>query len=95
MIALSALVVAGAALWVLAPLLGWGATDAFASSGEGLSDTMQRRNETLKALKDLELEFEMGKLTREDYEQTRAQLSRQAVEIYKELDAQAPVHDSR
>ena len=93
MILLSALAVASAALFVLAPLLGWGASEAFPASAGAREDLIARRQETLKELKDLEMEYEVGKLTAEDYEKTRAHLSQQAVEIYKQIDAQAPRHD--
>jgi hypothetical protein len=95
MILLSALVVAVVALWVLGPLLGWGATEAFPAEATAKNELLARRQEALKDLKDLEMEFAVGKLTREDFERTKAELSHQAVEIYKEIDAQAPVHDAR
>ena len=88
MILLSALVAAGAVLFILAPLLGWGVTPAFDLAGStGRRDELLRqRQEILAGLKDLDLEYEVGKLTREDYEQTRERLSGQAIEIYREMD---------
>lgn len=89
MIFLSALVVAGATLYILAPLLGWGATPAFETGDAARGaqeELLERRRELLAGIKDLDLEFEVGKLTREDYDQIRERLSQQAVEIYRELD---------
>lgn len=88
MILLSALVTAGTVLFILAPLLGWGVTPAFdlAGSASRKDELLRQRQEILAGLKDLDLEFEVGKLTREDYEQTRERLSNQAIEIYREMD---------
>lgn len=88
MILLSGLVAAGTVLFILAPLLGWGVTPAFdlAGSASRKEELLRQRQEILSSLKDLDLEFEVGKLTREDYDQTRERLSAQAIEIYREMD---------
>jgi len=87
---LAGLVVAGTALFVLAPLLGWGAEPAFETADSAAAsrreELMRRRQEMLAGIKDLELEYAVGKLTREDFEQTRARLSSEAVNIYRHLD---------
>jgi len=90
MMILSAAVAGVAALFVLAPLLGWGAAPAFdppAAAKAGLKEEMLRqRQEILVGIKDLDLEYEVGKLTKEDYEKTRERLAQQAVEIYRQMD---------
>ena len=89
MLALSATVAGAVALFILGPLLGWGSAPAFETAPAGSDrrrELLERRQETLGALRDLQMEFEVGKLTREDYEQTRERLTRQAVEIYREMD---------
>ncbi|HEY3176504.1 MAG TPA: hypothetical protein VGK94_12180 [Candidatus Polarisedimenticolia bacterium] len=89
MILLSGLVLAGATLYILAPLLGWGVSPAFETETAARGrqeELLARRRELLGGIKDLDLEFEVGKLTREDYDQIRERLSQQAVEIYRELD---------
>ena len=91
MIFVSAIVAAGTILFILAPLLGWGVTPAFELTGSATrrDELLRQRQEILAGLKDLDLEYEVGKLTREDYELTRTRLSAQAVEIYREMDQDA------
>ena len=89
MILLAALVAGGTALFILSPLLGWGASEAFEpapAATAASADRLARRQEVLAAIKDLDMEFEVGKLGREDYEQVREQLSREAIEIYRDMD---------
>ena len=88
MILLSGLVAAGTVLFIIAPLLGWGVTPAFDLAGAAIrkDELLRQRQEILAGLKDLDLEYEVGKLTREDYEQSRERLSIQAIEIYREMD---------
>jgi hypothetical protein len=88
-LAFTALVVGAGILYILGPLLGWGATPAFDAPAPGSDrrrELIEQRQEILAGLKDLQMEYEVGKLTREDYEQTRERLTRQAVEIYREMD---------
>jgi hypothetical protein len=93
MIILTALVAGASILFVMAPLLGWGAVPAFETPAGGAArrreELLQRRQEILSSIKDLELEHAVGKLTREDYEQTREHLSHQAIQVYRELDEDA------
>ncbi len=90
MVILAGLVVAATALFVLAPLLGFGSTPAFESEEARAAGAREalllRRQEVLAGIKDLEMEFAMGKLTREDYQATRAALDAEAVEVYRRLD---------
>ncbi len=90
MIILSAFVAGCAALYVLAPLLGWQSAPAFpdeATLGRSSREELLReRREILAAIKDLEMEYEVGKLTREDYTRTREQMAQQALEIYRKMD---------
>jgi len=88
-LALSASVAGAVALFILSPLLGWGTAPAFDAAPPGSDrkrELLEQRQETLAALRDLQMEFEVGKLTREDYEQTRERLTLHAVEIYREMD---------
>ena len=90
MIFLLALVAGCTVLFILAPLLGWRSTPAFPDeatiSRDSREELLQERREILAGIKDLEMEYEVGKLTREDYTKTREQLARQAVEIYRQMD---------
>lgn len=89
MILLAAVVAGGTALFVLSPLLGWGASEAFEpapATTAAAADRLARRQQLLAAIKDLDMEYEVGKLRRDDYEQIREQLSREAIEIYRGMD---------
>jgi hypothetical protein len=89
-LALSAAIAGAVALYVLGPLLSWGGSVSPEDAGSGGSDRrrelMDRRQEALAGLKDLEMEYAVGKLTPEDYQQQREKLTREAVAIYREMD---------
>lgn len=93
MVILAGLVVALAVLFVLAPLLGWGDDPAFETEdarAAGERDALlHRRQQILAGIKDLELEYAVGKLTREDFDRTREALGAEAVEVYRRLDEDA------
>ncbi len=88
MIAAAAAAILGATtLWVLAPLLGWTRPEeAPDPRREEQEDLLAARREILASIKDLEMESQVGKLTPEDYEQTRERLSQEAVEVLRRLD---------
>ncbi len=89
-VVLAAAILGATTLWVLAPLLGWGGAaeearrDVAAADRE---DMLARRREILAAIKDLEMEFHVGKLNREDFEETRERLAREAIEVLRKIDA--------
>ena len=94
MILLTAVVVGAVILFVLAPLLGWGGRDdqtfeTASPASTRQAELLHQRQEILASIRDLDLEYEVGKLTREDFEQAREHLTRQAVEIYRQMDAHA------
>lgn len=84
----AAALLAGTVLWVLGPLLGWGGAEELrppaAAEQEGL---LEARRQTLASMKDLDMEYRLGKLTPEDYQETRERLAREAVDILKQIDA--------
>lgn len=89
MLFLSALVAGSTALFVLGPLLGWGSAPAFDRESDvedAHAALLNRRTEVLASIKDLEMEYAVGKLTREDFEEARAELSQEAVDVYRRLD---------
>lgn len=90
MIVLAALVAGCTALFVLSPLLGWRTAPAFEDEADAVrrarEELLARRQELLAGIKDLEMEYEVGKLTRSDYEASRDELTRQAVEVYRQMD---------
>ncbi len=88
LIAILALFV-GTFLWVLKPL--WSpvaGADIFASAEPvKLTELEYRRLATYAAIKDLELDYESGKITETDYRQTRIRLVHQAAELLKQIEA--------
>jgi rRNA maturation endonuclease Nob1 len=60
---------------------------AGASADENLAELLARRDVTYVALKELELDHEMGRLSSSDYQALRDQYRAQAVAILQELDA--------
>ena len=89
--ATAAAILAATTLWVLAPIFGWGdvATERHDLAAAEREDLLKSRQEKLAAIKDLEMEFRVGKLTKEDFEATRERLAHEAVEILKKIDAGA------
>ena len=87
--AIAAAILAATTLWVLAPLFGWGdpATERHDLAAAEREDLLKSRQERLGAIKDLEQEYRIGKLTKEDFEETRETLAREAVEVLKQIDA--------
>ncbi len=92
MLVIGVLLAGATTLFILAPLIGWGGPPAFddgAVAAGREQDILRRRQEILASIKDLEMEYEVGKLTKEDYEQIRERLSEDAIEIYRQMDRDA------
>lgn len=85
-----ALLVAVTAWWVLHPL--WSRIPpvplepANSPYRQTLAELEQHRNSVYTAIKDLELDFETGKIDPEDYQQVRAHLTRQAADLLRRID---------
>lgn len=86
--AVAAAVLGVTTLYVLAPLLGWTRPDEehTDAAAEAQEDLLATRRELLSSIKDLEMEHQVGKLTHEDFEETRERLAREAVEVLRKLD---------
>ena len=80
---LTVAIVIFAALPLIAPgSLAVGVGDSAVSRGSILSDSKERG---LRALKDLDLDYAMGKLSKDDYEQSREILTGEVAAILTEL----------
>ena len=55
-----------------------------------IEDLEAKKIEVYKAIKDIEFDYEMGKLSREDYEELRSQYKAEAVNILKQMDQVRP-----
>jgi cytochrome c-type biogenesis protein CcmI len=88
-ILLSLVVGAVVAAYVLAPLLRADAAEAerVSSVVSEERDLRSRREMLLSALKDLEDDRATGKIDQKDYSQLHRELSTEAIEIMKQLDA--------
>lgn len=58
-------------------------------SNHRASDLEAQKAEIYKAIKDIEFDYQMGKLSEEDYTELRDQYKTQAIEILKKIDARA------
>ena len=90
MVILAGLVAAAAILFVAGPLLGWGGRPAFEDVPTGREPErealLHRRQEVLHSIKDLDMEYALGKLTREDHQHIRDTLTAEALTLYRRLD---------
>ena len=85
---------------IIAPLLFIGAVlyiayPLFSESGERIppeeraerEQTFQEKEEIVDALKDIEMDFRMGKLSDSDYRLLKGDFERQAVEVFQRLES--------
>lgn len=54
-------------------------------AGDGIDALLDRKERSLRAIKDLELDFEMGKLSQEDFDRSKASLFVEAAAILEEI----------
>lgn len=74
--------------YVLRPL--FRGADVPLPQDEDLVELISRKESTLAAIKDLELDYKMGKLTPEDYQRFDARLRRQAINYLKQIEMRMP-----
>lgn len=86
---LALLVSAGAAVYVLWPLLSRTAPDV-PIEDDRLTDLISRKDSVMVAIKDLEFDHQVGKLSEEDYERFNARLRQQAIGYLQQIDKLAP-----
>ncbi len=74
-------------LYFIAPLYEYGldATKGGGVSSESAVRLVDAKERALRALKDLELDFAMGKVSKDDYERSYAELSGEVGQIISEL----------
>ena len=83
----------GVVAFVLAPLFRKDGGEAVAAvAGGELQDLRSRHDMALAALTDLEDDRDTGKIGDDDYDELKARLTSQAVEVMKELDAHDRAH---
>jgi predicted transcriptional regulator len=58
----------------------------------GLRELREERRRLLRAINELQFDYEMGKLSEEDYRKVRQGYELQAVEVIRALDAEAELH---
>lgn len=90
---LGLLVVVG--YWILHPLIRPRVSDALAleESEERAVALRQRKEDIYAAIKEMDFDFEMGKISEEDHEDLKSQYKARAIEILKELDTKEEVDE--
>jgi len=85
------IVIALSLIYVVYPLFGRvrGREAMLAEADSGLSDLLSERDAVLQAIRDLDFDYRLGKLSNEDYETLRAQYTARGVAILQQLDAAA------
>lgn len=53
----------------------------------------EKKRAAYSAIKELEFDFHMGKLTKEDYSELRSHYEKDAIEVLKQLDKSSPLED--
>lgn len=86
---LALLVAAGAAAYVLWPLLSRAAPDV-PLEDDRLTDLISRKDGVLLAIKDLEFDHQVGKLSEEDFQRFNFRLRQQAIGYLQQIDKLAP-----
>jgi len=86
---LALLISAGAAAYVLWPLLSRSAPDVPVED-DRLTDLISRKDSVLAAIKDLEFDHQVGKLSDDDFQRFDARLRQQAVAYLQQIDKLAP-----
>lgn len=86
---LALLISAGAAVYVLWPLLSRAAPDV-PIEDDRLTDLISRKDSVMVAIKDLEFDHQVGKLSEEDFERFNARLRQQAIGYLQQIDKLAP-----
>jgi uncharacterized protein with PIN domain len=78
-----------AAVFVYAPfnrLRGQASTTLTSTGDEELAELLSKKNSILIAIKDLDFDYEQGKLSEEDYFELRDHYKKQAVVLLKQID---------
>lgn len=96
-IAVIVLMIAGTLWWVLKPILG-AQTDIEAAERADsltLSELEMKRDAIYSAIKDLELDFESGKIAEQDFQQGRLKFLQQVAAIIKQIETLSGDFESR
>ncbi len=62
----------------------------FFEEDDPLTELINRKDTVLQAIKDLEFDYQVGKIDDEDFERLNAQLRRQALGLLKQIEKIAP-----
>lgn len=81
------LIAAGVLLFIFTPLFGTHGTITQTSGREKRRrELLEQRDMAYEAIRELDFDYRMGKVEDDDYRQTRARYTTQAVELMKALD---------
>ena len=88
-VVVAALISVGAVLWSLWPLLQPGPAHIVLED-DRLTELLGRKNAALGAIKDLEFDYRVGKMSEEDFARVNDRLRRQAIGLMEQVDQLAP-----
>ena len=76
-----------AIIYVAYPLVSEKIALALADTGDsGQERLLNEKDEIISSLKDIEMDYRMGKLSLQDYTQLRVDFERRAADVFKRLD---------
>lgn len=84
----------GVFAFVLQPLLG-ARRRAVVITPSRLADLQARRGYLLEAIRDVDFDYSVGKLTEAEYRETRGRFVREAADVLRELDQETSVLDAQ
>ena len=87
---LVAAVAVAAIAYVLAPLRRPSTTLRAQEEDDELADLIQRKDETLRSIKEVEFDYHTGKLSEDDYEQYDQRLRQQAIGLIRQIEKRSP-----
>lgn len=61
-----------------------------AEEDDQLADLVQRKDETLRSIKEVEFDYHTGKLSQEDYERYDQRLRQQAIGLIRQIEVRSP-----
>lgn len=60
-----------------------------------LADLLARRSYLVDAIRDVDFDYSMGKVTKSEYETTRGRFMREAAEVLRDLDQQSGTYNAK
>lgn len=78
------------AAYIVWPLLGAGGEESIHAESDDAFELIQRKDAALRSIKEVEFDFQMGKLSEEDFNQLNRQLRQQAIALLRRIESSSP-----